>query len=224
MTKRKRADYAIIDFDSTFVTVESLDELARISLADYPHREEKVRQIAEITNMGMEGAISFTESLRRRVALLGAHKRHLETLSNFLLKNISKSVKENKDRFVANAERIYIVSGGFQEFIIPVVKEYNIPRSHIIANTFIFNEQDQIVGFDSDNVMSQKGGKSKAVNKLDLDGRVVVVGDGYTDYQVREDGAAHMFLVFIENVQRDSVVQRADYTVSSFTDFFVNYF
>lgn len=224
MTERKRADYAIIDFDSTFVTVESLDELARISLADHPHREEKVRQITEITKLGMEGAISFTESLRRRVALLGAHKRHLETLSNFLLNNISKSVRENRERFVANAERIYIVSGGFQEFIIPVVTKYSIPQSHIIANTFTFDEQDQIVDFDSDNLMSQKGGKSRVVKKLHLDGRVVVVGDGYTDYQVREDGAAHMFLVFTENVQRDSVIQRADYSISSFTDFFANYF
>lgn len=224
MTERKRADYAIIDFDSTFVTVESLDELARISLADNPHRDETVREIAEITKMGMEGVISFTESLRRRVALLSAHKRHLETLSNFLVNNISKSVRENRARFVANAERIYIVSGGFQEFIIPVVKEYNIPQNHIIANTFIFNEHEQIIDFNSNNIMSQKGGKSKAVKNLDLNGRVVVVGDGYTDYQVREDGAAHAFIVLTENVQRDSVVRRADHSISSFTDFFANYF
>jgi len=224
MTQRKRADYAIIDFDSTFVTVESLDELARISLADHPHRDEKVQEIAEITRMGMEGEISFTESLRRRVALLSAHKRHIKTLSDFLLNNISKSVRENRVNFISNAKRIYIVSGGFKEFIVPVVAAYNIPESHVMANMFIFNEQNKIVDFDCNNIMSQKGGKSKAVKNLQLNGRIVAVGDGYTDYQVREDGVAHVFLAFTENVQRDTVIQRADHTISSFTDFFVNYF
>ena len=36
------------DFDSTFVKVETIDELARISLQNYPEKESKLNQIVDI--------------------------------------------------------------------------------------------------------------------------------------------------------------------------------
>ena len=48
----------IIDYDSTFIKVESLDVLARLS----KNNSNKVNnRIKEITNLGMEGKISFSE-------------------------------------------------------------------------------------------------------------------------------------------------------------------
>jgi D-3-phosphoglycerate dehydrogenase / 2-oxoglutarate reductase len=62
--------YYIIDFDSTFTQVEALDELARISLSKHPDRENIYKEIDDLTNASMEGRLSFSESLGRRVALL----------------------------------------------------------------------------------------------------------------------------------------------------------
>lgn len=53
----------IIDFDSTFVSVESLDELAKIALRDDPSREKTALEISRITALGMEGKLSFEKSL-----------------------------------------------------------------------------------------------------------------------------------------------------------------
>ena len=72
--------YIVIDFDSTFTKVEGLDELAEIALAQADNREAVVGEIRSITNLGMEGKLSFSESLLRRIQLLKAHQSHLATL------------------------------------------------------------------------------------------------------------------------------------------------
>ena len=57
----------VIDFDSTFTKVEGLDELARIALQGNPKQAEIVGKIKDITDQGMVGAYSFSDSLRDRV-------------------------------------------------------------------------------------------------------------------------------------------------------------
>ena len=78
----------IIDYDSTFIKVESLDELSKLSKNNNIKVENKIR---EITNLGMEGKISFTESLQRRIKLINSDKDDIEKTISFLKKNISKS-------------------------------------------------------------------------------------------------------------------------------------
>ena len=47
--------YFIIDFDSTFVKVESLDVLGALALEGQPDKEERLQKIADITNQGRVG-------------------------------------------------------------------------------------------------------------------------------------------------------------------------
>ena len=88
----------IIDYDSTFIKVESLDELSKLSKNNNIKVENKIR---EITNLGMEGKISFTESLQRRIKLINSDKDDIEKTISFLKKNISKSFLSNKN-FIRN--------------------------------------------------------------------------------------------------------------------------
>ena len=64
----------VFDFDSTLTRVEALDVLAEITLVNNPRKEEIINEIIEITNLGIDGKISFTESLERRIKLLNAKK------------------------------------------------------------------------------------------------------------------------------------------------------
>ena len=73
-------NYYVIDFDSTFIKVEALDELAKISLDGQINKNEIVHQIESITNKGMSGEMPFSESLTERVELLHANKTHIEKL------------------------------------------------------------------------------------------------------------------------------------------------
>src|SRR5690242_3195980 len=100
--------YFVIDFDSTFTKVEAFDALADISLKDHPDREQRKKQIAEITNMGMDGSISFRESLKRRLNLLSPSKSHLPPLISSLKEMVSESFKRNRTFFADYADNIYI--------------------------------------------------------------------------------------------------------------------
>lgn len=212
-------NYYIIDFDSTFTQVEALDELARISLENHPEREQIYREIEHWTNLAMEGKVSFRESLRHRVELLNANKKHLDQLVRTLKKRVSKSFRRNKAFFKQHQGRVLIVSGGFKEFIDPVVRPFHIAPPYIYANEFVFDEEDNIVGYDAKNPLSEEAGKVKLLKQLDLPGRVFGIGDGYSDFQLKESGLIERFFAFTENIERKSVTEKADHVTPSFDEF-----
>lgn len=215
--------YFIIDFDSTIIQTEGLEELAAISLKDNPERLEILEKIKETTNAGMEGKITFRESLKRRLELLEANKTHIEDLNKILKKKISPSFSRNKQFLKNYKNQIYILSGGFKEFILPVIEEFEISPSHILANTFKYDKKGKIAGFDYRNPLSKNDGKVLAVKKLKLKGEIIAIGDSFTDLQIKRLGVAKSFVAFTENVVREVAVKNADQVVRSFDEFlFVN--
>lgn len=213
----------VFDFDSTLTRVEALDVLAEMTLQGRAERDEVIKEIQHITNLGIDGDISFTESLERRIRLLRANKRHLDPLVKELRKKISKSIVSNKEFFEKYSEDIYVISCGFKEFIDPIVKEYNIPSERVYANTFEFDEEGNIIGFDEDNVLASHNGKIECLRQLNLDGEVQVIGDGYSDYVMREAGIAHKFFAYTENVHREKAASNADHVAPNLDEFlFVN--
>jgi D-3-phosphoglycerate dehydrogenase len=209
----------VFDFDSTLTRVEALDILAEISLANNPEKNRIIEQIQEITNKGIDGDISFTESLASRIQLLSAKKSDLNELIRRLKRQVSKSIAENKEFFETHAEDIYVISCGFKEFIDPIVKDYNIPSERVYANTFEFDENEAIIGFDAKNVLSQHNGKIDCLKNLDLPGEVQVIGDGYSDYVMREAGIADKFFAYTENVSREKAVDNADHVTPNLDEF-----
>jgi D-3-phosphoglycerate dehydrogenase len=211
--------YFVIDFDSTFTKVEAFDVLADISLQGHPDKVNIKKQVEEITKLGMSGDISFRESLERRVVLLAADKSHLPALISQLKLLVSESFKRNKDFFTTYADNIYIISNGFREFIEPVVVEFGIKKENILANEFKFDEKGKITGFDSDNPLSMNQGKTEQLKRLNLPGDIYVIGDGYTDYEIKHSGLANKFYAFTENVERESVSSKADHVAPSLDEF-----
>jgi D-3-phosphoglycerate dehydrogenase len=209
----------IFDFDSTLTRVEALDVLAEITLTNNPKKEAIIQEIIDITNLGIDGEISFTESLERRIKLLNANKADLTNLVGALKKQVSKSIERNKEFFEDFATDIYVISCGFKEFIDPIVKEYNIPSERVFANTFEFAKDGEIVGFDADNVLSTHNGKIQCIKDMNLEGEVQVIGDGYSDYVTREAGVAHKFFAYTENVSRVKTTENADHIAPNLDEF-----
>jgi D-3-phosphoglycerate dehydrogenase len=203
----------ILDFDSTIVSVESLDLLAEISLAKHPMREERRAKIADLTRLGMEGALDFRESLTQRIHLLEANRSHLDSLIKKLKNLISPSFTSHKKQIQKCADRIYVVTGGFREFVEPILDQLKIPTDHLYANTFRFDEKGNIIGFDESNPLSLAGGKVTVAQSLAHLRPLIVVGDGYTDYQIKEAGAADKFYCFAEVIERPAVRAKANRVV-----------
>lgn len=205
----------IIDFDSTFTQVEALDVLGEISLKNDPKRAEKIQAIKDITDLGMEGSLNFRESLERRLDILEATKPQISELITELKTKVSKSFQRNKEFFEENADNIIIISNGFKDFITPIVGEYGIKAENVFANEFVYDEAGRIIDFNRNNVLSKNGGKSITIKTLNLEGDIYVIGDGYTDYEIKESGLANKFYAFTENVERPKVTSKADHIAPS---------
>jgi len=108
---RALADCKILamDMDSTLINIECIDELA--DLAGVKHR------VSEITEAAMRGEIKdFSESLRRRVALLtGASAEGLDTVYAQRLR-LNPGAEELISTAQAAGIRVLLVSGGFTFF------------------------------------------------------------------------------------------------------------
>lgn len=211
----KKTHYYIIDFDSTFVRIEALDLLAEIALKDNANKHCILQKIKHVTNAGMNGEISFLDSLTQRLALFSANKKHIALLSKQLSKFITLSFTRNKAFFKSNSQEIFILSGGFHEYIYPVVKKFGIPEDHVLANTFLYDQKENIIGFDRK--MYQD--KVSLVKELNLSGEIFVIGDGMTDAEIRTQKQANYFYAFTENITREAVIKHADYQVKNFDEF-----
>ncbi|PTD14685.1 phosphoglycerate dehydrogenase [Flavobacterium columnare] len=200
----------IFDFDSTFIQVEALDELCTIIHGETPIAETVLKTIQEITNQGMEGSITLKESLSKRIHLLQAHRDHLEELIKKLKDKISTSVIQNKNFFKLHSEEVYVISNGFKEIIVPIVQEFGIKPENVLANTFVFDHHGNIVGFDEKEELCENKGKALKIQSLKLEGEVIMIGDGYTDYETLQYGVVSKFYAFTENIKRQVVLDLAE--------------
>ncbi|KEO74527.1 phosphoglycerate dehydrogenase [Anditalea andensis] len=205
----------IIDFDSTFTQVEALDILGEISLEGSADRDRKLHAIKEITDLGMEGKLTFRDSLEQRISILEAKKPQIQELVEVLKTKVSKSFYRNQEFFHENSENIYIISNGFKDFIVPIVEEFGINKENVFANEFIYDETGNIIDFDRTNLLSKNNGKSETIKKLNLEGDIYVIGDGYTDYEIKASGLANKFYAFTENINRPAVSAKADHIAPS---------
>lgn len=213
----------IFDFDSTITSVEALDILASRCLNGWPDQQERIAAIHEITEAAMQGKIGFDEALQRRLNLLPVKRQDIGHLAEFLSEKISPSFLRHIDFFQKNQGRIYVVSGGFKEFIVPVVAQLKIPENCVYANTFLWSEDDQVIGFDDRNPLSQKQGKIRLLQTLNLPKPLVVLGDGFTDAEIKEAGVADRFYLYAEHIHRVHLESIADAVIHSLDDFLENY-
>ena len=87
----------------------------------------------------------------------------------------------------------------------------------------MYDEEGNIIDFNRENTLSANGGKPNQIKALNLNGEVFVLGDGYTDYEIKKAGLANKFYAFTENVRRESVLSNADHVAPNLDEvLFVN--
>ena len=164
----------------------------------------------------MNGELDFSQSLNNRLKILNINNQSISDGIKIIKNKISSSFIENSDFIKKYTNNIYIVSGGFIEFIKPVAEIIGVKSNHIFCNSFNNNR------LDKKNIMANNLGKVEVVKQLNLDGIIVVIGDGYTDYEIKKHGYADIFIAYTEHVDRIKVSNLADYKSNSFSDI-INY-
>lgn len=200
----------VFDFDSTLVRIETLEALADLALEGAADAAAIRAEIGRLTDQAMAGEVPFGEALRRRLALLPLTHEHVRALADRILDEGTPSVRKNLAFFRANADHIVIMSGGFREIIAPVAERLGVAPERVLANDLLYDATGRVAGVDDANPLSHAGGKAVALKALALPGPVVMVGDGWTDAEVKQAGAADRFYAFTEIARRPPVVAVAD--------------
>ena len=212
-------DNLIFDFDSTFISLESLDVFILYKLSKNDNKSELRAKIEKVTNDGMEGNLNFNTSINERLKFLKGNKDSLNFFSKTLKKNISRSFLVNKDFIIENSHKILIISGGFTELIAPVVEDFKIKKDQIYANEFIFNKNGIIKTISEETLTYKHRTKAHLVKSLNLKGVTHIIGDGITDCDVWRKGYADEFYAFTENMERTVVVNNSKNIINCLDDY-----
>ncbi len=208
----------LIDFDSVICEVESMDILFAEMLehSSESDRRETLQRIHEITNLGMSGEISFSESLSERLKLLPKRPAPFLRAAGKIKERLSAS-------FLANIPLLFkldchIISSGFRRLIEPALDGTGFALEKLHCNDLEINKTGVIVGVDRRNPLAGDNGKPKLAKTLALQREIIMIGDGFTDYQVAEMSQADYFFGYAGVVRRESVLAKADEVVTSFDE------
>jgi len=170
---RRNRRLVCFDMDSTLIEAEVIDELAKhAGVGD---------QVIAITEQAMQGEIDFTESFRRRVALL-------KGLDESVLKTIAEQlpITEGAERLISTLKALgyktAILSGGFTYFGHYLQQKLGIDYVHanelVIENGKVTGEVKGIVvdGLRKAELLRELA----ALENLNLE-QVIAVGDGAND-------------------------------------------
>ena len=208
----------IFDFDSTIIQLETIEVLADFALKNIRDKNTILKNIKNITSNAMAGKISFDKALTNRISLLSINKSHIHDTMKYLKKKLTKSFFDNLDYIEDNIVNCFVISGGFKEIISPILTPYGFRKENIYANSFIYNKGGVVVGVDNKNPLSKDKGKN--IIAKNIKGFNIIVGDGYTDYEIKKYKNAKIFILFIENIFRKELSNNADFIAKNFKETF----
>lgn len=204
----KRFNSVVLDVDSTLAGVEGIDWLASLRGPDAAARS------AELTEKAMQGVIPLESIYAERLSSVRPTRAEIEELATVYAKRMAPMARETLVRLREEGVDLTIVSGGFQQAILPLASELGVQTDHVHAVKLYFDDRGEYSGFDEGSLLTRQYGKRKIVEGLRLTGPVLAVGDGITDYEIAS--VVDAFAAFTGFTQRESVISRADYVLESF--------
>ena len=194
------------DFDSTLISCESLEEIIKTKLGN---ESKTIEKISKITQMGMDGQISFIESLQRRLEYISLSKSDVVRFGRQAEKYITVGMQELiQDLHKKNVD-IHIVSGGFKEAIFPVAEVLNISPDNIHAVQLIWDSQGNFKEIDDDDKYSQSKVEGIKFISKNWPKPKIAIGDGSTDLALFEHGLVDHFILFTQHVLRSELMNRS---------------
>lgn len=194
------------DVDSTLLAVESLDFALVRKLG--PAANE---QIERLTSGGMNGTLSFRQSLIARLDLATLKRSDIAAAAVNLRDQITPGMPELLTALRQRGDRVCAISGGFADLLRLALRDLGFEATDIFANTFLW-EGETVAGIDVSNPLSDNGGKPEILSRIGRQrdhAAIWMVGDGVTDLETLTAGAADHFIGFGGIARREAVAERA---------------
>jgi len=206
----------IFDCDMTLVTVEGIDELARLKgQADY---------IADLTHQAMNGKIPLEEVYAKRLELLRPTRAELEEVGRIYRRTLTPQTDEVVAALQLAGVEVFIVSGGLKAAVLDLAEMLKVPAHNVHAVAVRLDElsgswwdytRHQYAGNPDETYfafaptpLAESSGKRAVVRNLASDGkRTMMVGDGSTDLVTKE--VVRLFVGFGGVERRVTVVEEA---------------
>ncbi len=199
------------DVDSTLLRVESLDTAVEHALTGQADAADAREKLHALTAGGMSGKIALRDSLNTRIALARLSRDLVGEIGELLRKRVTPGIKPVLQRLRDQGDELHAISGGFVDLLEPVLEDLGFAQSQIHANRFIY-ENDVVTALDADIPLSRNGGKTEVLRVISARAEeTIMVGDGMTDFEAFEGGAADRFIGFGVVVQREIVLAAAEH-------------
>ena len=202
----------VLDFDSTLTPHESL-ELYLSRRVD--GRADVIDAIEELTRLGMDGAITFRESLERRLHLVAPERDGLVALGHSLAESPTDGMVELVRGVIDRGHEPWIVSGGFVEVLRPMGARLGIPVERVLGVRPLWHDDGSFAGLDPDDGFATSKVLGLREAGIAWPRPAVGVGDGATDLALRSAGLVDQFVAYVEHADRAPVRADADHVAAS---------
>lgn len=184
----------IFDCDSTLVTVEGIDELARL--------KGQTAHIVELTRLAMDGQIPLEQVYAERLELLRPTRAELAEVGRIYRRTLVPQAAEVVAALHAAGVEVFIVSGGLKSAVLDLADMLDIPAAHVVAvavemdvlrgewwdylrHRYAGNPQEVYLDF-APTPLAESTGKAAIVRTIAEGKRTMMVGDGSTDLVTKD--------------------------------------
>ncbi|MEQ1695135.1 MAG: HAD-IB family phosphatase [Hyphomicrobiaceae bacterium] len=176
-------DVICFDCDSTLTTLEGIDELAvRAGIAD---------KIVPLTTAAMDGTLTIDQVYAKRLELIRPDAAALAWVGQRYVDAIVPGAKDVIASLITLGKPVHIISGGLLQPVLDIAKALGVPADCVHAVPVMLDAAGNYAGFDATSPLAQKGGKATVCREIgERYGRIALVGDGVTDLEARDGGAA----------------------------------
>lgn len=208
MNPRAAYGSVIIDVDSTIAGIEGVDWLAA------RRGPEVGAAVAALTERAMDGKVPLESVYVERLEMIQPTRADIDALAEAYQAAVAPGCAECLADLRDAGVRIYVVSGGIREAILPMVQALGLAASALHAVPIRFDEAGGYAGIDETSPLTRQDGKASLLASLKLAPPSLSVGDGATDLAMQ--AGTNAFAAFTGFVRRAPIVAAADHEVASF--------
>ena len=169
--------FVFFDVDSTLVTIEGIDVLAKGN-----------PEIVRLTEAAMNGEIPLDAVYGKRLEIIQPTRAEVEALGQRYIESLVDGAEETIGTLQNAGVDVHLVTAGIAQAIAPLAAKLNIAPRAVHAVGLDFDPSGNYVDFDRRSFLARPGGKELVVRAIlsRAKGKAAFVGDGVSDLETKD--------------------------------------